>query len=574
MSRILSLLVVIVVSLCLNTRGHALVLKPFTNDQVVRDLHALKDLIQDYYGPLQMKEKNGNFKLDQLISDSEKEIHAAKSEAEALGALARTLGKLNDGHVSITFPDYSSHPNEVKLPIFLTPIEGKAIVGFVEKSAKNIGIEVGDEVTSVDGVNPMDFVQIASKYHSFGNPGSNAHLVYRATRRPFYMTEITPQKPEAHLEVKKANGKTYPFSLIWRPQSIHDKKILFVEPQEIDTVPSGNSGSLGLETIASLYSMESTEPFFITDQNKAQFKISRVHADDETLQRFGVLPKLEETNESIRAFNDAKANVPDIFAAMYTFENKNILLVRQPTYRTNDYRLRVQTYKAILSQFEPFVEVVVIDQTHNGGGESYYVEAFFRLFIQDKAASVVQFMRADRKWVRRLEALAKNQDPDLESETSRQTLLRASMVENANFRGDFLIPTPIPLNQDPEVYPDPEYQWKKPVLVLTDELAGSCADIFPLLMRKAGFKTFGQPTMGLGGNVEPVGELPHSQASVSLTRGLYVLYNPLEKYSEDDFIENKRVPVDYTYSHTLEDFRAGFVKYVEEFSKAALQQVK
>lgn len=534
-------------------------LRPLTNEEVIEDLHQLHNLIRDYYGPLQMKEKTIKFELDNLISDAKIEIRNAKNENQALGALAHVLGKLNDGHVGLTFPEYASAPGQVKLPIFLTPIENRAIVGSVEDAAKGLGIDIGDEVISIDGTKVMDFVGVASKYQSFGNPRSNTHLLYRATLRPTFMTELAPKGSEARLEVKKTNGKTLPFTLIWRPQTIHDKKILFVEPPKGDTglyVPQAKA--LNAAAGATLLALGANDPFFITPQNKAKFNITTVSANEESLAKFNV----------------NKEKPPHIFSALYTYKKKNVLLIRQPTYEVENFPQYIQHYKAILSQYEPFVDVLVIDQTHNPGGQFQYLEAFFRLFIQDKSASVVQFMRADRKWVRKLETWAKQLDTDLESEASRQMLLRAKTIESAYERGDFFIPVPIPINQTPEVSPDPEYTWKKPLLVLTDELSGSCGDIFPLVMKNVGWKTFGQPTMGVGGTVEPVGELTHSGGEVRLTRGLFALYKSRGDYTERDLVENSGIPVDYSYEHTVEDFRNGFLKYVEAFSKAAIKQIK
>jgi len=536
-------------------------LRPLSKEQVSEDLGQIQRLVEEYYGPLQFKERNGKFELVKIIEEIEQDIQKSKSEPEALGALARALGKLNDGHVSIRFKEYASSPGQVKLPFFLTPVENRAIVAEVENSAKGLGIDVGDEVISIDGTPAMKFAEIASKYQSLGNSRSNQHLLVHATRRPTYMTEIVPQNAEARIVVKKADGKNDTIPLIWRPTSLYDKKILFVEP------PQGERGyrlvvpfasQLNTTAQGTRLTMGDAYPFFLTDQNKQTHRLTQVYVNDDSLKKFGLERK----------------DAPGIFAALYKHQDRNILLIRQPTYDLKDYGAYIQHYKAILDQFEPFADVLVIDQTHNPGGNSGYLEAFFRLFIKEKSASVVQFMRADRKWVRRFEDLARYVDKDLESESSRQLLLRAKMVEDANARGDFFISTPIPINQDPEVSPDPQYTWKKPLIVLTDELAGSCGDLFPLLMKKAGFKTFGQPTMGLGGSVEDVGELMHSGASVNLTRGLFVLYNPDGKYDEKDFAENTGVPVDEAYTHTVEDFRNGFVKYLEAASKFAVGQIK
>jgi C-terminal processing protease CtpA/Prc len=95
-----------------------------------------------------------------------------------------------------------------------------------------------------------------------------------------------------------------------------------------------------------------------------------------------------------------------------------------------------------------------------------------------------------------------------------------------------------------------------------------------LVQRNGIAKIFGQTTMGLGGNVdERAINLPFSQATVDITRGLYTTYRPDGHYQTSDLIENNGVVPDIPYSHTLSDFRAGYVDYVKAFSLAALAQI-
>lgn len=118
-----------------------------------------------------------------------------------------------------------------------------------------------------------------------------------------------------------------------------------------------------------------------------------------------------------------------------------------------------------------------------------------------------------------------------------------------------------------------DYTWKKPMLVLVDELAGSCGDAFPMLIKNNKVaKIFGHRTMGLGGNVEEL-TLTQSQAHLRMTRGLFTSYRDDHNYLPENFIENNGVQPDYLYDHTVDDFRNGFVGYVREFSLKAIEQI-
>ncbi len=118
------------------------------------------------------------------------------------------------------------------------------------------------------------------------------------------------------------------------------------------------------------------------------------------------------------------------------------------------------------------------------------------------------------------------------------------------------------------------YVWTKPRLVLIDELAGSCADVFPMLVKRNHLAPlFGRRTMGLGGNVESFGPLANSQASVSLTRGLFTTYRENDTYVPEDFVENHGVQPDIEHVITAKDFRAGFVEYVKHFSEVLASEI-
>lgn len=77
--------------------------------------------------------------------------------------------------------------------------------------------------------------------------------------------------------------------------------------------------------------------------------------------------------------------------------------------------------------------------------------------------------------------------------------------------------------------------------------------------------------MGLGGNVESL-TLPHSQAQVRVTRGLFTTYQGMNRgdYKQDLFVENNGIEPDVHFEHSLDDIRAGYIAYVEAFSKQAL----
>jgi C-terminal processing protease CtpA/Prc len=105
------------------------------------------------------------------------------------------------------------------------------------------------------------------------------------------------------------------------------------------------------------------------------------------------------------------------------------------------------------------------------------------------------------------------------------------------------------------------------VLVLHDELSGSCAEACPKVLQSGGIvKTFGARTMGLGGTVEPVATLQFSRATLILSRGLNGVFG---RDGVISLIENAGVTPDYPYKRTIADYRGGHLGYVTAFSQVA-----
>lgn len=310
---------------------------------------------------------------------------------------------------------------------------------------------------------------------------------------------------------------------------------------------------------ATILEVGDEKPFFATTQVNKALDLVRLRPSKEFLKKHGL-------------DDDAKAPT-ELFAAMYRHDGKTLLLLRIATYTVPDYKERLAWIKAVLDEFGRFADVLVIDQTHNPGGQLLYAEGLASIFADRQMRGLVNFLHADRMWLNTFAEVLSG--PEKKGELRRIWELGYRLVEEAYDAGLSLTRYPISVGDTPEFIAPASFVWTKPVLVLTDELAGSCGDIFPLLMKGNGrAKLFGKRTIGLGGNVEEVVRLPSSQAVVRLTRGHFVLYRPDGEYDLDDLVENNGVTPDIEYSHTIEDFRAGYVGYAKKFSDAAVELTK
>jgi hypothetical protein len=531
-----------------------------TRAEAEADLEQLFGYIRTFYGPYEYKEARFGYSIAALEDEARAIFDGEPTDDGFYTAGNWLLSRFDDGHVNLLAALRSNPIVRYEVGLFLTPVEGKALVAEVAETLAGMGIAYGDEVVAVDGVSP--FTLLADEIREidgFGNPITNQHLIFRALSRPGFAANLRPQGPTAHLDLRRADGTDYTLDLIWR--EIRNEPVRFnteataLNALQTQSYLSRRALEVNAGAEGSLATIGSPTPFFLTPATAAAFDITPVTPNAAMLAQYGLDP----------------SQLPSIFAGLYSHAGKTILLIRQSVYGDPG---ELQYYRAVMDQFDNFVDGLVIDQTHNPGGSIQYCVDFARLFTATAGESFVQAYNTDRSWVNDLRGLARSIDPTLSSELALRFELLATRIENAYDAGD-PITQPLPLLTGSELLPDEIYVWTKPRLVLIDELAGSCADIFPMLVKANRLAPlFGRRTMGLGGNVEGFGPLTNSQASLTLTRGLFTTHQDDETYSPGDFVENNGVQPDIEHVISVSDFRRGFVDYMTHFSDVIVDLIE
>lgn len=549
--------------------GSTFSMRPMSKQEIEQDFNQIVTTFRDFYGPLEYKEKRFGFDFEALVQETEVRLEQTTNNEEVYGVYAEFLSRFKDGHVGIRFHQYNNQITSFKIDLFLVPLyddQSDSVQAYVGHAGSGLTDAVGkwDRLVSVDGTPTMDLLPLIQKYKTIGYDYSDNHLIYMALDRPSYATDLQPKSTRAVLVFERQDGSTYTLQPVW--EIVKQRQSDFVEESPLGALLVWDgSEDLKAKGRGSLLEMGAEDPFFMTDRVKDTYDVQIVTASDEVLGRYGFT---------------AERPAPYIFSAIYSYQGKNILLVRNSSYHRSvardgfsneDY---MNHYRAIFEQWDSLVDLVVVDQNHNGGGS--YCEDFFALFIQKEQNGFVQRCNADRRWVRSFHEWAEYGGiAETESYLRKSFLEFAKQVEKS-IDEDMTLTPPIPMmGGAPLRAPDKLYQWKKPVLVLVDELAGSCADAFPMLIKNNQVgKLFGSRTMGLGGNVESMRELNISGATVRLTRGLFTSFDPSGVYPENQMIENNGVEVDYPYTVGIRDVKDGFVNYFQAFSDSALEQLQ
>lgn len=541
---------------------HVSAIRPLSADEKAADFDQLLQIFKTYYAPYNYKESRLGISIEALAKDLKAQSMTAKTDEEFMGYLMQFGAALQDGHVQFTIENSASNVRRYFIPIALDYIEGKGIIGSIDKQlAEFTGLAVGDEVISIDGTHPVDLGKIARKYRSLATERSNVHAIIYALNRPSYMTDLVPKKPLALVQAMKKDGSILSFDIPWTEDK-YNMGVESVVRSVLDfSVPFAQDyNSVMKDNEANRNQMGSVNPIFLTPESQAKYGFVKVFPSAASMIKFGLK-------------GDEK---PGIYAALYRFNGKTILLMRSPTYSPTDYtgQVYLKTYMALLSEYENLADTLVLDQTHNPGGS--FCATFYEIFAKNGDVQGVEKARADRKWINDLFINWPGQiGPNDNPWDAKLSQAWGSLVEKAYDKGDFLS-EPFPLFSSGSPYTvKMAYTWEKPMIVLIDELAGSCGDIFPMLV-KANKRAplFGQQTMGLGGNVEEVGRLNNSRVIVKLTRGLFFPFKPDGSTTEADYIENNGVLPDIEYNHTVSDFRNGYVDYIKQFSEKAIEQIK
>lgn len=559
-------------------------IRPLTESEALADFDAMVSSINALYGPLEYKERRFGYKFETEAAKVRTKFSLAKTDSEKSALFLELLRKLEDGHVSLSQPIRDRY----EIPVIVMPVENKFIVSRVAPALAPYGIAVGDELVSIDGVTPDEALKTILKYSWFANADSDRHMIYYFFYRPSYIPELVPTSEFAQIKFLKPDGTEMLAQIAWKKTS-PQQRVEFVPRTEEAAQPKSDSAQLlgikgltseglseRLNTVNSISvaDMGADAPWYWNAKLKKKYQVTMVSPERERVQAFYAAwtRELDVFSPTAPKPDPLPETLPTVWAALYKYNGKTVLMLRQPGYAPADFVLNLAIYSALIDQYQPLADSLIVDQTHNPGGIVTYTEGFAQLFAPKGLNGFVQFLNTDRLWFTRLMGFWTGLDPlTASTATGARILALAKGLERDSELGLRLGKTPFSFSLREVLPPAPGGAvWKKPMLVLIDELCGSGGDSFPMLIKANGLgKLFGNRTAGLGGSVEKVIDLPYTRSSLSVTRGLFTTFKPNGQYSDSDYVENNGVTPDVSYTHTVKDFREGFETYFKAFSDEA-----
>lgn len=203
-----------------------------------------------------------------------------------MGYVMQFGASLQDGHVQFRVENSASNIRKYSIPILLSAIEGKAIIGSISKDLSDwTNLKVGDEVVAIDGQSPFSITALAQKYKKFATDLSNQALIVYAFSRASFMTDIIPQKSSAIVNVVKKNGDAITVEIPWSEEKYS---------AGLDTTVKPSAGTLNMTVpFASEYNsivpdshlgqMGQVDPIFLTPQALANYNFVKVYPSQAAL---------------------------------------------------------------------------------------------------------------------------------------------------------------------------------------------------------------------------------------------------------------------------------------------------
>lgn len=254
--------------------------------------------------------------------------------------------------------------------------------------------------------------------------------------------------------------------------------------------------------------------------------------------------------------------------------------VRIPTFDVDKPADAADIFGRLMTSFDEKTDALVIDLTHNGGGSVTYLYGLLsRLAIKPlttlshqimvssamaaesaQRLTIATFVKTDEDAKKILSPMFPGMSVDFQT---FQSVVNNDRFILSELKAGRRLTRPTSLLGISRIPPHPNGVYKKPILVLVDELDFSSADFFPAILQdNHRAKIFGVRTAGAGGAVKST-EFPNQFG----VRRLNYTWTIAERLDGGP-LENVGVTPDIPYSLSVKDLQGGFQEYREAVVKA------
>ncbi len=531
----------------------------------IDDAHTIINIYTQQYGPLQWKIENLGLDFNASANELLGAAANAPSDREFYRAVALFLAELRDAHVSYNIPSSLVAFLPFRIEYFKdgVVVKGKR----VEKSlcgkkefkecAEDIPIHEGDILMAIDGVPVEDIIDELIPYNETGHEPTNRKTTgsYFVTYRP---QAVFPDVPEGKAVVTvRRDGENFDVETEWIRTGFELAEMPPKSAISYMTAAIGASPYKASTSAINAWSPDSGNSFIEDFRNSHHVNFALDKGNAMIGNPFPFFPLWDDFEQRMKKY---------YYTGTFNVGENKIGYIRIESWMNYSKGPHIDALEKEIAWMNNNTDAIIIDQTNNGGGNSCYMNKVASFFIFEPKNEIKFQLRANRMWLSMMEgwyAYAMD-EADKVHALSWLTALRKA-VEN----GDYLS-EPLPdCSALGKIFPYRNKEgtpvlYTHPVLVLTNELDFSAADMFPVLMKDIGAaKLFGARTAGAGGSVTGTQMIGNSELSLRVT--LSLMFREKETLTEagtpTHYIENVGATPDFIYETTLKDYQDEYKAY-------------
>ena len=534
-----------------------------TTDQRLADFRNLADLYARRYAAIDWKKAAVNFNVLDL-SPWLTRVSAAKSDLDFYDLMVEYVSNLQDAHDQYQLPsDFAA-----TLGFTVDLYDGKALIDSRDLDALPVRyypFQLGDELLTLDGKSPSEWIALLSKYVSGGNPRTVQRLAAELiTNRYQAVYPFAAQMGDsATVEILRQSGAVESYTIQW---------------QKDGTAITQLGASPGPNTTASPASLRTSrarslqpEPFYRQFLDRARHfqlpgRINVVGFDE-------LAPVFRLPSNFIQRLGNRT------YDSYYTGVYKASDGTRLGFIRIPDFEYpSLQDLDKEITYMQTNTDALVVDVMRNPGGDVCLAEEILSRLTPNAFQGAVANVRVDWSDIIAVnEALADAAYYGADADTMAQLSMLQTAYLDAyqNHQG---MTGALPICASTATRNPVANAYTKPVVVLTDEMSASSADIFAAMVQDNHIAPlFGYRTMGAGGS--PDGEYAgvYSEGFTTISRSLVVRPQPIvtTDLPTAPYIENIGVRPDIPYDYMTADnlINHGFA-FVQAFTDAAVARTQ
>lgn len=583
-----------------------------SQNAMIKELEVAKYNLSIKYAPAEWKQESLGWNVDEAFEKSKNRIliENPSTSKQYQKIFKEFLNSTKDYHVKSIFysTEYSFFPLKVKgvngryfitgfdLSITLSGDE----ISFLcdtpneEMFADMANIRVGDEVVTFDG---MPIKEVIEKIIDEELGGDRSPTGYALAERTLFLRfgKYGHKVPSGTFQLgilHKGEKKSILCNLPWiyTPEWINDRVLKGSGPKgslNPFAKAKGKESKSG-ESLANMLSKDYSVGFakdIVSFNTSKWVKEAKAFCniknspdeeddDDNDFREKGFLPPLGKILWEI----DQES---EIYAYLYkNSAGQKIGYIYLPSfmYTGKMAELRIKEICQALEVFNSESAALVFDITNNPGGDLFFLYAVLstladkplKLFTQReiliqedvyRAASIYNSLKNDLDEMDDAETESKEPEGTLNgyllNKSVCQHIIEYSQLIMKSWETGDKMTQPLFIYGISEIIPHPVANYSKPILVLTNELDFSCADLFPAILQdNKRVRIFGKKTAGAGGYVKGYGHA--SQFGISA----YTLTGSIAYRLNGKPIENIGVTPDVPYELTQKDVREEYVDYI------------